>query len=926
MIAPESSQERELIAFLDRLEEESETLKKDTPLKDADLNLNFVRGLQWPADDGSLTGGTDLQYKFVLNLLGPLVKRKTALLTDTRPQMEVTARYAKRRGSAETYKNTILAQWDEQGLEQVFTGELIRAMTVGSTVALTVWDPAADYGRGDLRYRVYDPRQVTLDPSVKRAAHVPMAEFVQVRDVVPLNWVREAYPKRGGAVQASEKWSRYERPRQETATGGMSGRILSAVGRAWSRGGHDLVDSAIPKVELRHTWFKDFPRGEDGKPKFGVPRTIRHVVNAGQTVLVDEPLVEWHQAYPTHFYDWDLELDHPWGIPEVGGLRRIQYTLNRMIGQIVQNTLLTNRTILVSDTDAVDNKTWNLLTSGLNGIAVRKKVGRTFSYTNPAILPPHLITLVQLLITAVDMVSGMSDASRGMRPPGVISGVAIESLQQAAQSVVRLEARAFECVTPDTEALTKRGWVRGGDLTADDELYTLDPQTGHGRWSRLLGRFEGRYVGEMISIETDTISVLCTPNHAWYVAKKSPTGVWHRRGDARFKRVLVGDLDANHRIVAAARLAPASSDVPDALVELIGWVVTEGHYTYDPRKSDGNRRVRITQTMGKNAPKCERIRACLRALGVPYREYFYAPRNAATFELGKVPSAEIIKAFPDKRIGAEWIARLSPEQCDLLYQTMIRGDGYVNKHGHELFCNADGALLDEFQMVATLAGRANSIQGPWQAEHPRHRDARYGNGRVVSLRKSGMISVDHLLRTGAITRVPYDGIVWCPQTETGSWVARRNGKVYVTGNSWLSRIFQQSLALIWQYFTTKRLISLLGPSKELIQFEFDRANLEKDDEGVAYGKERQQDLWQDFQFRVLPGSSLASTRVQRAVMALNLFNAGLVPGAEVLRAAEWPDPDGTYKQALEQKALTAQGAGQRPPKPVRLPGARMGGM
>jgi hypothetical protein len=71
---------------------------------------------------------------------------------------------------------------------------------------------------------------------------------------------------------------------------------------------------------------------------------------------------------------------------------------------------------------------------------------------------------------------------------------------------------------------------------------------------------------------------------------------------------------------------------------------------------------------------------------------------------------------------------------------------------------------------------------------------------------------------------------------------------------------------------------------------------------------------------VLPGSSLASTLVQRAVMALNLFNAGLLPGAEVLRAAEWPDPEGTYKQALEQRALTAQGAGQRPPKPVRLPG------
>ena len=32
--------------------------------------------------------------------------------------------------------------------------------------------------------------------------------------------------------------------------------------------------------------------------------------------------------------------------------------------------------------------------------------------------------------------------------------------------------------------------------------------------------------------------------------------------------------------------------------------------------------------------------------------------------------------------------------------------------------------------------------------------------------------------------VPYNGMVWCPETEYGSFIARRNGKVYLTGNTY----------------------------------------------------------------------------------------------------------------------------------------------
>jgi hypothetical protein len=39
----------------------------------------------------------------------------------------------------------------------------------------------------------------------------------------------------------------------------------------------------------------------------------------------------------------------------------------------------------------------------------------------------------------------------------------------------------------------------------------------------------------------------------------------------------------------------------------------------------------------------------------------------------------------------------------------------------------------------------------------------------------------------------YTGIVWCPQTEYGTFVARRNGNIYLTGNTYLEEMKSQAL-------------------------------------------------------------------------------------------------------------------------------------
>jgi hypothetical protein len=440
-----TANDRDLTRYLDALSEESDTRRDDTGAKDADLNLRFLRGQTQPSEvlAGAGRRSETNAYAFSMNVLKTMVARKVSLITDSRPEITVMSRASREwQQAADGYKDVCAAIWDLESMDQKSARELVRAAVVGVSCGLPVWDAAADYGRGAVRLLFYGPNQIAFDPSITQASSLKDAEYFQVREVIPLNRIREMFPSRGGEVQPSAHWSSYE-PHRKRGTG--SGTILSAMARPYRRDNSEVIDSATPRAEMRHSWFRDFARDQRGQPIYSQPRMLRHTVDASDVILMDEAMVYQHQSIPAHLLDWGVELEHPWGLSEVSGLRRIQYTLNRIVGQIMDNVLITNKVRVLSDTDAVDPKTWDAITSNPNGIYIRKRSGRQFDYQMPQqAIPPFILDFVNLLIQSVDMVSGLYDASQGRGSASGASGVAIEGLQTAAQSIVRMEARAFE--------------------------------------------------------------------------------------------------------------------------------------------------------------------------------------------------------------------------------------------------------------------------------------------------------------------------------------------------------------------------------------------------------------------------------------------------------------------------------------------------
>lgn len=122
------------------------------------------------------------------------------------------------------------------------------------------------------------------------------------------------------------------------------------------------------------------------------------------------------------------------------------------------------------------------------------------------------------------------------------------------------------CVDTETEALTTRGWLNINTITEDDTIlsYTNNVLT----WSKIKSIYRGDYNGAMHYLTSRSIDSLITPEHKLVTA----------RGLVKVEVVTQSDQII---VLGDAVAAPSEQLYPDTLVELLGYIVTGGHYQVD---------------------------------------------------------------------------------------------------------------------------------------------------------------------------------------------------------------------------------------------------------------------------------------------------------------------------------------------------------
>lgn len=345
------------------------------------------------------------------------------------------------------------------------------------------------------------------------------------------------------------------------------------------------------------------------------------------------------------------------------------------------------------------------------------------------------------------------------------------------------------CVDTATEALTDRGWLGIDEISEDDQI--LSYNDGQMTWSPIKSIYRGHYEGLMHRLTVTGMDALITPNHKLVTA----------RGLVPAELLLESD-----QVILMGESAPdGQNEFSNSLVELMGWIVTEGCYETDHQ---GIKRITVYQNQGA---KGDRIRHCLQNLDFKFSESVN-PKGNICFGISRHDSRKIYQLMPKKNLTMEIINSLTHDQRHLLINTMIDGDGWRSgKNMRYVQKSKDG--IDMFQALCALAGlKTNSHLLKDRTAFGKTTDIYQVNIFSPSRKKTrgecinmhggkrngrGKIGKGKASHPNEPT-TPYNGMVWCPQTEYGCFLARRNGKVYLTGNTYLDEMRAQALVQLSQ--------------------------------------------------------------------------------------------------------------------------------
>ncbi len=380
----------------------------------------------------------------------------------------------------------------------------------------------------------------------------------------------------------------------------------------------------------------------------------------------------------------------------------------------------------------------------------------------------------------------------------------------------------IRCVDTETEIFTRRGWLRWNEVEVGDETLGINPASGTGEWQTIRDVFREHHDGPMMHLRTRTHDSLTTLDHKWLIEQSNGGFEWSS----------TSGLVASSRIPMSVPPVALGQRTPycDDFVELAAWYYTEGSAEHRKRSLDWG--GVIYQSSNANPSLVERIRALMtRLYGPPgplprgkhipqevvdeaiflceqgvrvaqislklnvseesvrrwkrglrtgpkdnkWREVVPRPGDhhfRFTQEVGRKLREVVVG--PDKVPTESFLCSLTPTQLNLFIDVCVLGDGTVDR-GNRSFIQCNEERASAFEYACVLAGQ------------PVHRK-RHGDGWSIALLSQKVVRPVSAMQQGgrqiADAVVEYSDIVWCPSVEHGNWVARRNGSVYVTGNTY----------------------------------------------------------------------------------------------------------------------------------------------
>lgn len=343
--------------------------------------------------------------------------------------------------------------------------------------------------------------------------------------------------------------------------------------------------------------------------------------------------------------------------------------------------------------------------------------------------------------------------------------------------------RGNQCVDLETEVLTPQGFKKYNELNVGDEIYTWND--GKLNIQKVQKVNVHDFNGDMHSYSSRDLSQFITPNHRVLFQNNNYKSEGIPQWAIKESRELIDKKTPLVIPIAFEDNLTSDYDITDDELKLLTCIITDGHIDIKGLQKDGYVRQPIIQII-----KSERrshnldIQGLLDSLDIKYSIYerkscFSGTGNENYGEYAiKIYkfSAESSKKYVELLSGTktelpEFFMKLSKRQANIVLDTWSKMDGYqLTKTGYyKLQCDNE-LIQDQLQQLAVLACVGSKKTARWIGKN----------------KKPTLYVMTYARKSKSLVnkeKVHYEGKVWCPTTEDGVVVFRKNGSIFISGNS-----------------------------------------------------------------------------------------------------------------------------------------------
>ena len=356
----------------------------------------------------------------------------------------------------------------------------------------------------------------------------------------------------------------------------------------------------------------------------------------------------------------------------------------------------------------------------------------------------------------------------------------------------------FACYDDSHEVLTTDGWVNIKDINVKHMVACLkDNNTLVYSNPTEVQTYD--YEGKMYLVESNQVSLCVTPNHRMWVGNR----------DGKYKIEMASEILGKRKYYKKNVekfeqenvdyfILPAIGEYPEMKIDMNNWLIFFGIWIAEGcvvHKSNDLRIAAHKQRVKDAIIKCNE--------SLNFKIHKYKVKDCEVENDWRIYDKQIVAFFKPLSVNApnkympDWVWKLSSNQCRILIDGMMLGDGHTMANGTRRYDTSSTKLADDFQRLCLHAGWscnkilkydaghvATIVKGDRKGETI---TSRYDAWRLTIIEKQNEPLVNKNVKDGKQLDKMIDNItpikVYCCSVPTGIIYVRRNGIVVWCGQS-----------------------------------------------------------------------------------------------------------------------------------------------